>query len=81
MRYIGSKASVVNQISAAIDAERNEYSSLCDPFAGPCTVARHFKALGLRVVTGGLLRQSYIFQTVYVQLSRPTGLLIAFVTV
>lgn len=71
MRYIGSKASSVMQIACAIQAERHDYSSLCDPFAGTCTVARYFKTLGLRVVTGDLLRQSYIFQTVYVQLSRP----------
>src|ERR1039457_2616775 len=71
MRYIGSKAAIVDQIARAIQPRRNGYASLCDPFAGTCTVARYFKALGLRVITGDVLRQSYILQSAYVQLSRP----------
>lgn len=54
----------MNRITSAIP-HLKRFRSLCDPFAGVCTVARHFKALGFRTVTGDLLRLSYVFQKAY----------------
>jgi adenine-specific DNA-methyltransferase len=43
---------------------------LFDPFAGICTVSRHFKKLGYRITTGDVLYQSYVFQMAAVKANR-----------
>jgi adenine-specific DNA-methyltransferase len=68
VRYIGSKVSAVERITSAIP-NLHRFDSLCDPFAGVCTVARHFKSLGFRTVTGDLLRLSFVFQKAYLRLN------------
>jgi adenine-specific DNA-methyltransferase len=68
VRYIGSKVSAVERITSAIP-NLHRFESLCDPFAGVCTVARHFKSLGFRTVTGDLLRLSFVFQKAYLGLN------------
>lgn len=70
MRYIGSKKATLPVIQSIIAAHAPEAASLCDPFAGTCTVARHFKGLGLRVETGDLLWGSYTFQVATIELNQ-----------
>lgn len=70
MRYIGSKVATVPVIAGMVRLKAPEARSLCDAFAGTCVVARHFKQLGFRVVTGDLLQLSYVFQLATVQLNR-----------
>jgi hypothetical protein len=71
MRYIGSKTASLPAITKAIRRGGVSLKSLCDPFAGTCTVSRQFKAMGWRVVTGDLLAQSYALQVAYVELNHP----------
>lgn len=72
MRYIGSKIASLPAITEAVQrAGRVGALSLCDPFAGTCTVARHFKFLGWRVITGDLLAQSYVQQNAHISLNQP----------
>jgi adenine-specific DNA-methyltransferase len=71
MRYIGSKTATLPVIQKVIAAHAPKATSLCDPFAGTCTVARHFKGLGLRVETGDLLWGSYTFQLATIALNQP----------
>lgn len=70
MRYIGSKAATLPAIQSIVERFAPSARSLCDPFAGTCTVSRHFKSLGLRVETGDLLWGSYIFQRAMIALNR-----------
>ena len=70
MRYIGSKTAALTQICEAIDAASFGYESLCDPFAGTCTVSQFFKSRGMRTVTGDLLELSYVFQRTLLYLNR-----------
>jgi len=62
MRYIGSKSWCVEKLLRLVCKEISSFSSLCDPFAGTCTVGRFFKARGVRVITGDLLALSYAYQ-------------------
>lgn len=71
MRYIGSKVATLPWITQLVEERAPTALSLCDPFAGTCTVARHFKARGMRVVTGDLLRTSYILQVATLGLNAP----------
>jgi adenine-specific DNA-methyltransferase len=70
MRYIGSKAASLPTIAKTIRRGGSRVKSLCDPFAGTCTVSRYFKAMGWRVVTGDILALSYALQVAYVELNR-----------
>jgi adenine-specific DNA-methyltransferase len=70
MRYIGSKTASLPAIAKAIRQGGSGLKSLCDPFAGICTVSRHFKAMGWRVVTGDILAQSYALQVAHLELNR-----------
>lgn len=69
MRYIGSKTSTLPWLSELVGQRAPLAASLCDPFAGTCTVSRHFKSRGLKVVTGDVLRLSYVFQVATVRLN------------
>lgn len=62
MRYIGSKGATLPWITRLVEERAPSARSMLDPFAGTCTVARHFKARGMRVVTGDLLRVSHVLQ-------------------
>jgi adenine-specific DNA-methyltransferase len=70
MRYIGSKVSTLHRLSEIVSRIAPAATSLCDPFAGTCSVARHFKRLGFRITTGDLLATSYIIQVATVGLNR-----------
>lgn len=71
MRYIGSKAWCVEKLQKVVKKEMPLAASLCDPFAGTCTVAMHFKKLGFSVDTGDMLAASFILQTANVKLNKP----------
>lgn len=71
MRYIGSKTATLPAIQSIVEKFAPNARSLCDPFAGTCTVSRHFKSLGLRIETGDLLWVSYVFQRAMIALNRP----------
>lgn len=62
MRYIGSKASTADWLTSFVARHAPDATSLCDPFAGTCTVSRAFKRSGFRVVTGDILRLSHAIQ-------------------
>jgi adenine-specific DNA-methyltransferase len=70
MRYIGSKVATLPTLAKIIGQRAPQARSLCDPFAGTCTVARHFKRLGYRIVTGDVLQLSFAFQVATVGLNR-----------
>src|SRR3954464_9152378 len=70
MRYIGSKVGTLPVIARMVHLNAPEARSLCDAFAGTCVVARYFKKLGFRVITGDLLQLSYVFQVATVRLNR-----------
>lgn len=61
MRYIGSKASTIEQVSAQL--ERIQPSgTLCDPFGGIGVAGTYFKRRGYRVWTGDILTFAHFFQ-------------------
>lgn len=62
MRYIGSKTSTLPWLTETFAAKAPDARSLCDPFAGTCVVPRHFKHLGMTVVTGDVLHLSHVLQ-------------------
>jgi adenine-specific DNA-methyltransferase len=70
MRYIGSKTSTLPWLERFIARMAPDASSLCDPFAGTCTVARHFKRRGFQVFTGDVLSLSFAIQVASVRLNR-----------
>lgn len=70
MRYIGSKTSTLPQLTEIVRGLAPNATSICDPFAGTCSVSRHFKRQGLQVCTGDLLATSYAIQVASVGLNR-----------
>lgn len=71
MRYIGSKRWCLERLFRLVQRELPSATSICDPFAGTCTIPRYFKSRGFKVVTGDMLRLSYAFQVASIQLNRP----------
>lgn len=69
MRYIGSKVWCLGTLYRLVKTELPSASSLCDPFAGTCTVPAFFKRAGFRVATGDILRLSYVFQVASIRLN------------
>jgi adenine-specific DNA-methyltransferase len=70
MRYIGSKVSTLSRLTDIVRNSAPDATSICDPFAGVCSVSRHFKRLGFRTCTGDLLRLSYVVQVASIGLNR-----------
>src|SRR5882762_10397411 len=70
MRYIGSKVSTLPKLSQIVAQRAPDARTLCDPFAGTCTVARHFKQMGFGITTGDLLRLSHVFQLTTIRLNQ-----------
>lgn len=68
MRYIGSKCASLQTIHEMARIHVPAAQSICDPFAGTCTVARSFKSKGFRVHTGDSLAVSYLHQKVHIQM-------------
>lgn len=62
MRYIGSKSATLSWLTEAFAKNAPTARSLCDPFAGTCSVARHFKSRGFLVMTGDVLELSHVLQ-------------------
>ena len=71
MRYIGSKTWCLKKLLHLVLNEAPDSNSLCDPFAGTCTIPRFFKQHGFRVVTGDLLWLSYAFQVANIHFNSP----------
>lgn len=71
MRYIGSKVSTLPWLTSCMVSRAPGARSLCDPFAGACVVPRHFKQLGMKVVTGDVLLLSYLMQRATLGLDSP----------
>lgn len=69
MRYIGTKTLVLPQLGAIVKRNAPKALSLCDPFAGTCSVSRYFKAQGLKVTTGDVMAFSHEFQLALVGLN------------
>lgn len=61
MRYIGSKALLLEQIENLITNKANDAKSFCDIFSGTSTVARHFKK-DYQIISNDLLHFSYVLQ-------------------
>ncbi len=70
MRYIGSKTTTLPWLERFVARMAPDATSLCDPFAGTCTVSRHFKRLGFRIFTGDVLSLSHAMQVATVGLNR-----------
>ena len=71
MRYIGSKSATLPWLSRTVASRAPGAASICDPFAGTCTVARHFKGMGMHVVTGDVLQLSHVLQIATVGCDAP----------
>lgn len=71
MRYIGSKCATLPWLSRLVAERAPGATSLCDPFAGTCTVARHFKNAGFRLITGDVLTLSYVMQVATIGCDAP----------
>lgn len=61
MRYIGSKALLLEQIESIIKNKAPNANSLCDIFSGTSTVARYFKK-DFEIISNDLLHFSYVLQ-------------------
>jgi adenine-specific DNA-methyltransferase len=70
MRYIGSKVAMLPTIARIVGKRAPEAHTLCDPFAGTCTVSRLFKRKGFGIVTGDMLNLSYAFQVAHIHYNR-----------
>ena len=74
MRYIGSKTASLKILERAVKTHAEPgWDSFCDPFAGVCTVSRHFKLLGFRTITGDVLHQSFCFQRALLETNPQPG--------
>jgi adenine-specific DNA-methyltransferase len=69
LRYIGSKASVVDALYD-VAIRKSGIGSMCDPFGGMGIVGSYFKARGFSVTTGDHLTAPYCFQTASIGLQR-----------
>src|SRR6202022_2234971 len=58
------------KLSQIVAQRAPDARTLCDPFAGTCTVARYFKQMGFGITTGDLLRLSYVFQLTTIRLNQ-----------
>ena len=61
MRFIGSKALLLNEIEEVIKEKVNTAQSFCDMFSGTSIVARHFKK-DFKIISNDLLHFSYVLQ-------------------
>ena len=61
MRYIGSKALLLEEIEDLIKEKVSNANSFCDIFSGTSTIARHFKK-NFEIVSNDLLHFSYVLQ-------------------
>ena len=71
MRYLGNKSSLLNFIDQVLAMhglvpDPSSPLSVCDPFTGTASVARHLKRQGWRVVSGDIMAYSYAFQQAYI---------------
>src|SRR4051794_28853819 len=74
MRYLGNKESLLTFIDTVLamhnaSATPDAPLSVCDPFTGTTSVARHLKRQGWRVASGDLMAYSYAFQHAYIGLN------------
>lgn len=77
MRYLGNKESLLHFIDWTLAEHNVEGASgeagapltVCDPFTGTTSVARHLKRRGWRVVAGDTMTYSYALQHAYIGLN------------
>jgi adenine-specific DNA-methyltransferase len=71
MRYLGNKDSLLPFIDTVLSmhgvtSTPDAAMSVCDPFTGTTSVARHLKRQGWRVVSGDIMAYSLAFQHAYI---------------
>ena len=71
MRLIGNKTKLLGEIEGLLLDQGIEGGTLIDIFAGSCSVAKHFKRRGYRVVANDLLPVCYAQAVASVEVSRP----------
>ncbi|MEO8287587.1 MAG: DNA adenine methylase [Chloroflexota bacterium] len=74
MRYLGNKDSLLNFIDDVLMMHRAVSTparplTVCDPFTGTTSVARHLKRQDWRVISGDIMAYSYAFQHAYIALN------------
>lgn len=67
MRFIGCKANLVQFIEDFVKEKDLNGNIFCDLFAGTCSVGKHFKKLGYKIISTDLLYFSYVLQKVYIE--------------
>ena len=70
MRYIGNKTKLLGFIDEAMETVGISSGTFCDIFAGTASVARHMKGRGFRVISGDIMRYSFVLQRAYVVVNR-----------
>ena len=71
MRLIGNKTKLLGEIEGLLLDQGIEGGTLIDIFSGSCSVAKHFKRRGYRVVANDLLPVCYAQAVASVEVSRP----------
>lgn len=71
MRFIGSKAGLLDFIECAVHAAGARNGVFCDLFAGTTLVGRRFKRLGYSVASNDLMRLSAVLGRAYLEINAP----------
>jgi adenine-specific DNA-methyltransferase len=70
MRYIGSKVATLPYLVGVLQRVAPRAKSVCDPFAGTCSVSRYLKQRGYRLCTGDVLATSHAIQLATIATNR-----------
>lgn len=70
MRYIGSKVATLPYLADTLRRVAPQARSVCDPFAGTCSVSRYLKQKGYRLSTGDVLAASSAIQIATIATNR-----------
>ncbi|MVT52573.1 hypothetical protein GPL17_19005 [Bradyrhizobium yuanmingense] len=70
MRYIGSKVATLPYLAETLRRVAPKARSVCDPFAGACSVSRYLKQRGYRLSTGDVLATSSAIQIATIAANR-----------
>jgi adenine-specific DNA-methyltransferase len=70
MRYIGSKVATLPYLADTLRRVAPKAQSVCDPFAGTCSVSRYLKERGYRLSTGDVLAASSAIQIATIAANR-----------
>lgn len=74
MRYLGNKENLLTFIDTVLTMHGATSTaeaplSVCDPFTGTTSVARHLKRQGWQITSGDIMSYSYAFQHTYIGLN------------